>query len=111
MTQKTAQIKTTIGTVVTLLNKAIEHHCAKMTYGGEKVLTESLVFRKRYKTVPMEKDDYWYVMRGFYPWNQLGGVFSAACVLPADTEMWISVELAGALGQVEVAKLQNKGEI
>ncbi len=111
MTQKTAQIKTTIGTVVTLLNKAIEHHRVKMTYGGEKVLTEGSAFRKVYKTVPMEKDNYWPVMLGFYPWNQLGGVFSAACVLPADTEMWISVELAGALGQVEVAKLQNKGDI
>lgn len=111
MTQKTAQIKTTIGKVVTLLNKAIEHHRVKMTYGGEKVLTEGSVFRKVYKTVPMKKEDYWSVMLGFYPWNQVAGIFSAVCVLPADTEMWISVELAGALGQVEVAKLQNKGEI
>ena len=94
MTQKTAQIKNTIGTVVTLLNKAIEHHCFKMTYGGEKVLTEGSVFRKVYKTVPMEKDNYWSVMLSFYPWNQVAGVFSAACVLPADTVMWISVELA-----------------
>lgn len=102
MTKKTAQIKTTLGTVVTLLNKAIEHHRVKMTYGGEKVLKDGSVFCKVYKTVPMKKEDYWSVMLGFYPWNQLGGVFSAACVLPADTEMWISVELAGALGQVEV---------
>ena len=104
MTQKRAQIKTTIGTVVTLLNKAIEYHCVKMTYGGEKALTEGSVFRKVYKTVPMKKEDYWSVMLGFYPWNQLGGVFSASCILPADTEMWISVELAGALGQVEVQR-------
>ena len=69
------------------------------------------IFALDFASCPMKKEDYWSVMLGFYPWNQLGGVFSAACVLPADTEMWISVELAGALGQVEVAKLQNKGEI
>lgn len=108
MTQKTAQIKTTIGTVVTLLNKAIEHHRVKMTYGGEKVLTEGSVFRKVYKTVPMKKEDYWPVMLGFYPWNQVDGIFSAAYVLPEDTEMWISVELAGVLGQVEVEVWKDK---
>ena len=108
MTQKKAQIKTTLGTVVTLLNKAIEHHCVKMTYGGEKVLTEGSVSRKVYKTVPMEKDNYWSIMLSFYPWNQVDGIFSAACVLPADTEMWISVELAGVLGQVEVEVWKDK---
>lgn len=93
-----AKIKTTIGEVVPMLNKAIEHHRKKMThaYGvGEKIKLG--MFQSEYLEVPLSAEEYWPVMMTFRPWKDLQGVFNAALKFPAETEMWISVELAGKL--------------
>ncbi len=96
------QIKTTIGEVVTLLTKAIEHHRKKMTHGhicGEKIRLGML--SSEHIQLPMSAGEYWPIMMHSSPWNELEGIFNAAKTFHVDREMWISVKLAGYLGMTE----------
>lgn len=93
-----AKIKTTIGEVHGLLEKAIEYHRIKMTHGSIQTKTSSGFFSCSYENSPMEKGDYWVLMMTFSPWNQIQGFYNAALTFPPDREMWISMELAAKLG-------------
>ncbi len=99
------QIKTTIGEIIPLLTKAIEHHRKKRTHAhirGEKVRLG--MFSSEHIEMPMSAGDYWPIMMQSSPWNELEGIFNAAKIFPADREMWISVKLAGYLGMTEGEK-------
>ncbi len=95
----TAQIKTTIGEVHVLLEKAVDYYRLKMTHGcklGKKVSTG--FFASERLQYPMDKGDYWPLMMQTHPWKEIAGFYNAALTFPPDREMWISVELAGKLG-------------
>lgn len=93
----TAQIKTTIGEVRALLDKAVEYYCKQMTHGAVYENVGSFYNRREVKR-PMDKGDYWPIMMQTHPWKEIAGFYNAALTFPPDREMWISVELAGKLG-------------
>lgn len=93
----TAQIKTTLGEVHALLEKAVDYYCQQMKHGSVYETVGSFYKRREVKH-PMEKEDYWPLMMQAHPWKEIAGFYNAALTFPADREMWISVELAGQLG-------------
>lgn len=94
------QIKTTLGELMNLADKAIEKSRLKMKYGSLITKETGWWWNKKYEYAPMSYNSYYKVLLGFHPWNELCGIAGAMLEYDPDTEVWISLELAGTLGYI-----------
>lgn len=93
------KIKTTLGWVVENFKKCIRVSRLEMTYASTigKPIKKGW-WKTEYEKVPLDSDmEYASIMVGFHPWNELQGIFNASQLFPPETEIEISVVLAGRM--------------
>lgn len=92
-----AMIHTKLGVIKTHLDRAVVHHMKNMTYSSLHLEVGGGLFPKKVAKPHEDATDYWPIMAGFYPWNEIPNFYSALCVFGPDADISISVDLAGAL--------------
>lgn len=92
------KVKTTLGWVVSHLERAIEVSRKEGKYA--KQVSRNNGFWGKSGITPLNPEDYWSYMSTFHPWNQLVGIWNAAEVLPSDTEVSVSVAVIGSINKL-----------